>query len=184
MADNVGYTPGTGAQIAADEIAGVLYQRAKLTFGIDGEAADVSAINPLPVSVTGTQPISAASLPLPSGASTESTLAAIKVVADQINADIDALNAKTISANTDSVTLVDVFGALRSLQQTLGRLSYDATSQLRVAPANISTVSTLTTLTTMTTGYMSFGDMTKASTVQLESYNVAANTIGRNFTRT
>jgi len=26
MADNVGYTPGTGANIAADDIGGVLYQ--------------------------------------------------------------------------------------------------------------------------------------------------------------
>ena len=29
MADNVGYTPGTGADIAADEVDGVLYQRIK-----------------------------------------------------------------------------------------------------------------------------------------------------------
>lgn len=35
MADNVGYTPGTGATVAADEIDGVLYQRVKLTSGED-----------------------------------------------------------------------------------------------------------------------------------------------------
>ena len=51
MADNVGYTPGTGATIAADEIAGVLHQRVKLGIGDDGVAVDVSATNPMPVSV-------------------------------------------------------------------------------------------------------------------------------------
>ena len=49
MADNVGYTPGTGAYVAADEINGALYQRIKPTFGSDGNATDVSIFNPLPV---------------------------------------------------------------------------------------------------------------------------------------
>jgi len=53
MADNVGYTPGTGAVVAADEIAGVLHQRVKLGIGEDGTAVDVSASNPMPVSVVG-----------------------------------------------------------------------------------------------------------------------------------
>ena len=49
MADNVGYTPGAGATVAADEINSVLYQRIKPTFGGDGQATDVSIGNPLPV---------------------------------------------------------------------------------------------------------------------------------------
>jgi len=49
MADNVGYTPGTGVDIAADDIGGVLYQRVKVSFGADGAASDVSSVNPLPV---------------------------------------------------------------------------------------------------------------------------------------
>jgi hypothetical protein len=53
MPDNVGYTPGTGATVAADEIAGVLYQRVKTTFGADGTATDVSAADPLPVADAG-----------------------------------------------------------------------------------------------------------------------------------
>ena len=48
MADNVGYTPGSGATVAADEIGGVLYQRVKPTHGVDGTAVDVSEANPLP----------------------------------------------------------------------------------------------------------------------------------------
>ena len=43
MADNVGYTPGTGATIAADDISSVLYQRVKISEGADGSATDVSA---------------------------------------------------------------------------------------------------------------------------------------------
>lgn len=50
MPDNVGYTPGTGATVAADDISGVLYQRVKIGVGDDGTAVDVSSTNPMPVS--------------------------------------------------------------------------------------------------------------------------------------
>lgn len=49
MADNVDITPGSGATIAADEVAGAKYQRVKLTWGADGTANDASATNPVPV---------------------------------------------------------------------------------------------------------------------------------------
>ena len=77
MSDSVGYTPGTGASIAVDDVGGVLVQRIKVTFGPDGSATDVSASDPLPVSLSGTVPVSAASLPLPTGAATEATLATL-----------------------------------------------------------------------------------------------------------
>ncbi len=49
MSDNVGYTPGSGATIAADNIGGALHQRVKVTIGPDGvNDGDVSAANPLP----------------------------------------------------------------------------------------------------------------------------------------
>jgi len=51
MTDNVGYTPGAGAIIAADDVGGALYQRVKLAFGEDGAAEDVSAVQPLPVMI-------------------------------------------------------------------------------------------------------------------------------------
>jgi hypothetical protein len=50
MADNVGYTPGSGALVAADDVDGVLYQRVKLSSGVNGVAVDVSEDAPLPVS--------------------------------------------------------------------------------------------------------------------------------------
>jgi hypothetical protein len=53
MADNIGYTPGTGATVAADEIGGVLHQRVKIGVGADGTAVDVSESNPLPMAAYG-----------------------------------------------------------------------------------------------------------------------------------
>ena len=53
MADNVGYTPGSGATIAADEIGGVLYQRVKLIHGADGIAHETANANPLPIAAHG-----------------------------------------------------------------------------------------------------------------------------------
>ena len=49
MADNVGYTPGSGAVVAADDVGGVLYQRIKPVVGDDGTVVDVSDVNPMPV---------------------------------------------------------------------------------------------------------------------------------------
>lgn len=53
MSDNVGYTPGSGATIAADNIGGVLHQRVKIGVGADGTAVDVSQANPLPTQAVG-----------------------------------------------------------------------------------------------------------------------------------
>lgn len=95
--DNVGYTPGEGASIAADEVDGVLYQRVKQAFGADGEATDVSEENPLPVSMP--------------GAATEETLAALKSAADAIKAAAEALNTKAIALNTGDVAGTVELGA-------------------------------------------------------------------------
>lgn len=52
MADNVGYTPGVGATVAADDVGGVLYQVVKLDVGADGASALLSNTNPLPMGGT------------------------------------------------------------------------------------------------------------------------------------
>jgi len=49
VADNVGYTPGTGATIAADDVSGVLYQWFKLDIGGDGASSPISSTNGVPV---------------------------------------------------------------------------------------------------------------------------------------
>lgn len=53
MADNLAITPGTGANIATDDIGGNHFQRVKLTLGADGvNDGDVSSSNPVPVTVS------------------------------------------------------------------------------------------------------------------------------------
>jgi hypothetical protein len=54
MADNIGYTPGSGALIAADDIGGNLHQRIKVVVGADGVSdGDVSLSNPMPIQGVG-----------------------------------------------------------------------------------------------------------------------------------
>lgn len=61
MADNVTITPGSGATIAADEVAGALHQRMKLSVGADGSATDLAfgqatMAASLPVTLASNQP--------------------------------------------------------------------------------------------------------------------------------
>ena len=54
MPDNVGYTPGSGAIIAADDVGGALLQRIKVVVGADGvNDGDVSLANPMPIQGVG-----------------------------------------------------------------------------------------------------------------------------------
>lgn len=64
MADNVGYTPGTGATVAADDIAGVLYQRVKIGVGADGSATDVSTANPMPITAPSALSVTVGNFPV------------------------------------------------------------------------------------------------------------------------
>jgi hypothetical protein len=93
MADNV--TLGS-ATYATDEISGVHYHRGKTTFGVDGVATDVSASNPLPVVQTGTPA-------LPTGAATETTLAALNTKTPALGAAVSASSVPvTIATETAS----------------------------------------------------------------------------------
>jgi hypothetical protein len=54
MADNLGYTEGSGAEVATDDIGGIQHQRVKITMGPDGVSeGDVSSSNPMPISAGG-----------------------------------------------------------------------------------------------------------------------------------
>lgn len=121
MADNVGYTPGTGAIVAADEIGGVLHQRVKLGIGADGVAVDVSDANPMPVQVL--------------GVSQDDPLAVMADRADNLLAMLQRL-LKTLESNAT----VD--------QQQRQRITLDAiTGALTLA--TVTTVGTVSTVTTM-----------------------------------
>lgn len=110
MADNVGITTGTDASIATDDCGSAGHiQRIKLDIGGDGVSSPVVAGNGLPVTgpLTDTQlrasavPVSAASLPLPSGAATEATLAGTIKAEDAAHVSGDnGIMALTVRTNT------------------------------------------------------------------------------------
>ena len=81
MADNIQTPAGSGGDpaVATDEIAGAHYQKIKIALGAEDEldtlldAGQQAMANSVPVAIASNQsavPISAASLPLPSGAAT------------------------------------------------------------------------------------------------------------------
>jgi hypothetical protein len=80
MVDNVQITAGTGTTVAADDIAGVLHQRVKLSIGADGSASDA---------VGGAGAVSAAvqRITLASDDPAVTDLAAIEVLLGTIDAD-------------------------------------------------------------------------------------------------
>jgi hypothetical protein len=61
LADNLTLNVGTGGAIlATDDVAGVHYQRVKVTWGVDDTATAVTAAAPLPVVQTGTHTVTGA----------------------------------------------------------------------------------------------------------------------------
>lgn len=132
MADNVTANPGSGgATFASDDIGGIQYPRMKVTFGEDGSSTDASATNPLP--------ITALSLPLPTGAATEATLAS-------------ALAALVSIAGDDTVEnilrqLLQAAISPAGFDRSLGRGRVTAL----VESGTVTTVTTVTTVSTVTT---------------------------------
>jgi hypothetical protein len=133
MANNVGYTPGTGALVAADEIAGVLHQRIKLGIGEDGEAVDVSAANPLPI--TSATPLAV------TGPLTDAELRAVPLSVVDVN------NAESLQGM--------IFLLTRMLNYLNSPQGYDKSLQRQrgtvvVETGNLGTISTVTTVGTVT----------------------------------
>lgn len=141
MADNIGYTPGTGATIAADEIGGVLYQRMKIGIGADGTATDISTANPMPITAPNALSVSAANaIPI----STSQTLG------------VSATGALTTTETGELVEAVEALRmAVQSLTRTVGQVLPDSTGRMRVnvetGSLNVGTITTLPTLGTVTT---------------------------------
>ena len=128
MADNVGYTPGTGATVAADEIAGVLHQRIKLGIGDDGVAVDVSASNPLPI--TAAAPLSV------TGPLTDAELRL---------SPLEVVDTVTAASQQDMISLLT-----RMLNYLNAPVGYDKSLQ-RSRQTTIVESGTITTVTTVTT---------------------------------
>lgn len=118
MADNIPVTAGSGTNLATDEIGGVHYQRTKLTFGPDGTATDVSDADPLPctfadaltvdVEFPASMAVTAASLPLPTGAATEATLAAVSTKTPALGQALMASSSPVVIASNQSAVPVSL----------------------------------------------------------------------------
>ena len=72
---------------------------------------------------------------------------------------------------------------IKALNVNIQRLSFDATSQLRVLVSSLPTLSTVTTVGTVTTGNIGFGDCGKTSAAILTSRQAFHVGIGANFIR-
>ena len=174
MADNVGYTPGTGALVAADEIAGVLHQRVKIGIGADGVAVDLSAANPMPITaatplaVTGgltdaelratpvavDGPLTDAELRatpiVVSGALTDAELRAapieVELTATSLVNPLPVYDAVTQSSQQDMILLLT-----RMLNYLNAPMGYDKSLQRQRGTVVVETLPTLASVTTVTT---------------------------------
>ena len=133
MSANVGYTPGIGAVVAADEIAGVLHQRIKIGVGVDGVAVDVSSVNPMPVDL-GITALNPLPVTLP---------------------DVTALNPLPVSDTTNAESLRSMGLLLtRMLNYLNAPQGYDKSQQRQrgtvvLESGTVTTVSTVTNQTSM-----------------------------------
>ena len=128
MADNVGYTPGSGASIAADDISGNLHQRVKITLGADGVSdGDLSSSNPLPIVTSGSTTVNVSTGELIE--SMEAMRMALQALTRTIGMSLpDAAGRQRvlIDSMTSGITLSSVssLGTLATLQ-TVGTAGYN-----------------------------------------------------------
>lgn len=105
MADNIAVTPGSGATVATEDVAGVQHQKVKVEFGGDGVATLVSTVDPLPVTA-------------PAAARTTHSIS-VATQTDAIMSGLTALTPKffsgTVAASQTDSTLISAV-ASRSLR--------------------------------------------------------------------
>ena len=122
MADNVGYTPGSGALVAADEIGGILYQRMKLAVGDDGVAVDASLSNPLPVDAVRVADLSEMLMRLVKLMESNAVVDAAQRQRISVDAIAAGVSLPTVSAVTavTTVTTVTTVGSVTNIAATAG----------------------------------------------------------------
>lgn len=139
MADGIELNAGTGgATLATDDVAGVHYQIVKLAVGAADSASLISNANPIPISDAGssitvdgtfwqaTQPVSAASLPLPTGASTSANQTTIIGHLDGVEGLLTTIDADTgsLAGCVGGTELqVDIVGSLPAGTNAIGKLA-------------------------------------------------------------
>jgi hypothetical protein len=135
MADNVILSAGTsdGITLAADDVAGVHYQRIKVSWGADNSAVDASAANPLPVVQTGTLNVG-----------TVTTVSAVTAITNALPAgtnnigDVDVLS---IAAGDNNIGNVDI-ASIAAGDNNIGNV--DLASSIPAGTNNIGDVDVLT----------------------------------------
>ena len=138
MVDNLGYTPGSGASIASDDIGGQHHQRIKLVVGADGVSdGDVASSNPMPVQVLGEaiEAIEAMRYALQAltrtvGQMQPDTASRMRVAIDAISASLTLATITTVGTVTTVSTLTNQtqIGGLAATEQipSLMRLGADS----------------------------------------------------------
>lgn len=160
MADGIELNAGTGgATLATDDVAGVHYQIVKLAVGAADSATLVGNAAPIPVSDAGgsitvdgtfwqaTQPVSAASLPLPSGAATSANQTTIIGHVDGIEALLGTIDADTSAlagAVAGTEVQVDIVGALPAGTNAIGKLA--ANSGVDIGDVDVTSIAAGTNL--------------------------------------
>lgn len=140
MADNG--TAASAPTIAWDDIGpGVAYQRVKISWGVDGAAVDASASNPFPITVSNASlAVTAASLPLPSGAATsakqDTLLTAVQAATPAGEAHIGAVGGNSVvvggSFSRPADTTAYAVGDLIANSTTAGSVTPIASAAARV----------------------------------------------------
>ena len=123
MADDIPITPGAGAAVATDEIAGRHYQIIKPAFGADGEATFVSPDDPLPVSVQTEILEALRALQIAVTQLTRTIGQSLPTGLGQTRVSVDAITATTLS----TVTTVTTVGTVTNTAQVGG---YSAADQI------------------------------------------------------
>jgi hypothetical protein len=126
MADDVAITPGAGAAIATDEIAGRHHQIIKPAFGADGVATLVSPDDPLPVSVQTEILETLRALQVAVTQLSRSIGQNLPTPLGQMRVSVDAITATTLSTIT-TVGTVTTVGSITNAAQVGG---YSAADQI------------------------------------------------------
>jgi hypothetical protein len=165
MSDNTTLNPGVGGDVvAADDVGGVKYQVVKLDLGGDGASVPVS----------GALPVSASSLPLPTGAATDATIAALQTLLTTLVGSIQNHNAPFVDGAAGQLIL----GKRRDSDSTsvadgdYNTLNMDEEGRLKVSskPASYADVTgditaVQATIGTPVAGGTVTGDVSRASNV-------------------
>ncbi len=189
MADNILITPGTVTPCATDDIGGVHYQRVKVTFGVDGAAADVSAGDPLPVSGTfyqATQPVSISAMP--STPVTGTFWQATQPVSGTVTINAIPTGANVIGAVTQSGTWnvgsITTLPALVAGTAVIGKVAIDQTTPGTTNLVSIGTNGTVALNAAIPAGANVIGALTANQSVNVSQINAVTPLMGNGTTGT